>query len=128
VALVSEAADLASCAAAISGRLQRSSSSIQGPARIDSAAAAFYSLEAIKLPEATRGFVLLPLRWVIDRSFAWTARFRGCASDYERPRETVEGPHVLAFSCLMLRQLFNAVTQRPQHALVSKHANVEEPG
>jgi hypothetical protein len=82
-ALVSEAADMASRAVATSGRLQRSSSSIQGAARIDTAAAALYSLEVIKLPEAKRGFVLLSRRWVVERSFAWTVRFRRLARDYE---------------------------------------------
>lgn len=33
-------------------------------------------LEVVKLPEATRGFVLLPRRWVVERSFAWMTRFR----------------------------------------------------
>ncbi len=33
-------------------------------------------LEVIKLPEAKKGFVLLPRRWVVERSFGWAARFR----------------------------------------------------
>lgn len=33
-------------------------------------------LEVVKLEEARKGFVLLPRRWVVERSFAWTARFR----------------------------------------------------
>ena len=41
-------------------------------------------LEVVKLPEAKRGFVLLPRRWVVERSFGWTARFRRLARDYER--------------------------------------------
>ena len=41
-------------------------------------------LEVVKLPEAKRGFVLLPRRWVVERSFAWMARFRRLAKDYER--------------------------------------------
>src|SRR2546430_10511954 len=32
-------------------------------------------LEVVKLPEAKRGFVLLPRRWVVERRFAWVARF-----------------------------------------------------
>ena len=34
------------------------------------------ALEVIKLSEAKRGFVLLPRRWVVERSFAWATRFR----------------------------------------------------
>lgn len=61
-------------------------------------------LEVIKLPEAKRGFVLLPRRWVVERSFAWTARFRRLARDYERLPETLAGLHLLAFTILMLHQ------------------------
>lgn len=61
-------------------------------------------LEVVKHTEAKRGFVLLPRRWVVERSFGWMARFRRLARDYERLPETVAGLHFLAFSCLMLRQ------------------------
>jgi transposase len=59
-------------------------------------------LEVVKLSEAKRGFVLLPRRWVVERSFAWAARFRRLAKDYERLPETVAGLHFLVFACLML--------------------------
>ena len=58
-------------------------------------------LEVVKLPEAKRGFVLLPRRWVAERSFAWTARFRRLARDYERLPETLAGLHLVAFAILM---------------------------
>ena len=41
-------------------------------------------LIGVKLPEAKKGFVLLPRRWVVERSFAWTVRFRRLARDFER--------------------------------------------
>lgn len=59
-------------------------------------------LEVVKLPEAKRGFVLLPTRWVIERSFAWAARFRRLARDYERLPETLAGLHFAAFAIIML--------------------------
>jgi len=59
-------------------------------------------LEVIKHTEAKRGFVLLPRRWVVERSFAWAARFRRLARDYERLAETLAAYHYLAFACLML--------------------------
>lgn len=62
-------------------------------------------LEVVKLPTAKRGFVLLPRRWVVERSFAWAARFRRLARDYERLGPTFAGLHWLAFVCLMLRNL-----------------------
>ena len=58
-------------------------------------------LEVVKLPDAKRGFVLLPRRWVVERSFAWAARFRRLARDYERLPEKLAGLHFLAFAMLM---------------------------
>ncbi len=77
------------------------------------AAAHGIRLEVVKLPEAKRGFVLLPRRWVVERSFAWAARFRRLARDYERLPETVAGLHFVAFACLMLHRLVTTVAQSP---------------
>ncbi len=65
----------------------------------------------IKLPEAKRGFVLLPRRWVVERSFAWLARFRRLARDDERLPETLAGLHVLAFAILMLSRVVHVLAQ-----------------
>ena len=62
-------------------------------------------LHVVKLPQAKRGFVLLPRRWVGERSFAWMARCRRLAKDYERLPTTVAGLHFIAFACLMLTNL-----------------------
>ena len=62
-------------------------------------------LSVVKLPEVKRGFVLLPRRWVVERSFAWVARFRRLARDYERLATTLAGLHFVAFACVMLRRL-----------------------
>ena len=59
-------------------------------------------LEVIKHHEAKRGFVLLPRRWVVERTFAWAARFRRLARDYERLAETLAAYHWLALVTLML--------------------------
>ena len=66
------------------------------------AAAHGIRLEVIKLPEAKRGFVLLPRRWVVERSFGWLSRFRRLARDYERLPETLAGLHFVAFVMLLL--------------------------
>lgn len=76
-----------------------------GTTAADAAQAHGLQLEVVKLPTAKRGFVLLPRRWVVERSFAWAARFRRLARDYERLAPTFAGLHWLAFVCLMLRQL-----------------------
>ncbi len=62
-------------------------------------------LEVVKHTEAKRGFILLPRRWVVERSFAWAARFRRLARDYERLAQTLAGFHYLAFACLMLHKI-----------------------
>jgi transposase len=62
------------------------------------------SLEVVKYPEAKRGFVLLPRRWVVERDFAWASRFRRLAKDYERLPTTLAGLHFVAFACLFLSQ------------------------
>ena len=59
-------------------------------------------LEIVKHHEAKRGFVLLPRRWVVERTFAWAARFRRLARDYERLAETLAAYHWLALVTLML--------------------------
>ena len=61
-------------------------------------------LEVVKLPEAKKGFILLPKRWVVERSFGWMSRFRRLARDYERLAETLVGFHLIAFVMLMVRQ------------------------
>jgi transposase len=67
-------------------------------------------LEVVKLPTAKKGFVLLPRRWVVERSFAWATRFRRLVRDYERLPETVAGLHLVAFACLFLQRLVTAMT------------------
>ena len=59
-------------------------------------------LTVVKHKEAKRGFVLLPRRWVVERTFGWIGRFRRLARDYERLTKTLEGWHWLAFVGLLL--------------------------
>lgn len=57
----------------------------------------------VKLEQAKRGFVLLPRRWVVERSFAWATRFRRLVKDYERKAQTLADLHLVAFVCIMLK-------------------------
>ena len=68
-------------------------------------------LEVVKLPEAKNGFVLLPRRWVVERSLGWMARFRRLARDYERLPETLAGLHFLAFAMLMLKRFITLMLE-----------------
>jgi transposase len=80
-----------------------------GETAAEAAAEHGVKLEVVKLPEAKRGFVLLPRRWVVERSFAWATRFRRLVRDYERLPETVRGLHFVAFACLMLSKAVAAM-------------------
>src|SRR5918997_1323803 len=66
-------------------------------------------LEVVKHPGAKKGFVLLPRRWVVERTFAWATRFRRLVRDYERLPQTLADLHVIALVCLMLRQAANYI-------------------
>ncbi len=63
--------------------------------------------------EAKRGFVLLPRRWVVERSFGWMARFRRLARNYERLATTLVGLHFVAFIFLLLRQAAPLLARGP---------------
>ena len=76
-----------------------------GEATAEAAAAEGIALHVVKLPEAKRGFVLLPRRWVVERSFAWATRCRRLVKDYERYAETLAGFHVIAFVGYMLKHV-----------------------
>jgi transposase len=75
------------------------------------AAAHGIRLEVVKLPQVRRGFVLLPRRWVVERSFAWVARFRRLARDYERLPQTLAGLHYLAFAMLLVKRVVEWMAQ-----------------
>ena len=59
-------------------------------------------LRVVKLPEAKKGFVLLPRRWVVERSFGWLARFRRLSRDFERMPHVLAALHFVVFGMLML--------------------------
>ena len=63
-------------------------------------------LEVVKYTQGKRGFVFLPRRWMVERASAWAARFRRLARDYERLAKTLAALHFLAFTCIMLANLF----------------------
>jgi transposase len=76
-----------------------------GTTPAEQAEASGIKLEVVKHAGAKRGFVLLPRRWVVERSFAWLGRFRRLARDYERLATTLAGWHWLAFLTVLLPRL-----------------------
>lgn len=69
-------------------------------------------LEVVKHTEAKKGFVLLPRRWVVERSFGWLGRFRRLARDYERLSVTLAGWHWIAFIALLIAKTGLKVNNR----------------
>jgi transposase len=68
-------------------------------------------LEVVKLPTAKRGFVLLPRRWVVERSFGWMTRFRRLVRDYERLAATLAGFHFIAFAMMLAHRFVTFMVQ-----------------
>jgi transposase len=110
-AQVAELAEAVQAAIGDTGEVAFVDRGYSGEQAAEDAAAHGIRLEVVKLPDAKRGFVLLPRRGVVERSNAWLARFRRLARDYERLPETLRGLHFLAFALLLLARFVALVTQ-----------------
>lgn len=66
-----------------------------------------WTLEIIKRSDAAKGFVLLPRRWVVERTFAWVGRNRRLAKDFEATIESSAAWLLLASTQLMTRRIAN---------------------
>ncbi len=62
-------------------------------------------LEIVKRSDDVRGFVVLPHRWVVERTFAWLGKYRRLSKDYEALPETSESLIYAAMIHVMLRRL-----------------------
>ncbi len=62
-------------------------------------------LEIVEKPAEQKGFVLLPRRWVVERSLAWLNRYRRLSKDYECRYEYSESWVYIASISRMLRKL-----------------------
>ena len=79
----------------------------QGPAfrRAVKRVMAAVNVEIIKRSDQARGFVVLPRRWVVERTFAWLGRCRRLAKDWECLNRSGRAWTLLASIRLMLRRL-----------------------
>lgn len=64
-----------------------------------------WQLEIVSRPPEAQGFVLLPKRWVVERTFAWLGRHRRLSKDYEHRTDSSECKVRIAAIHLMLRRL-----------------------
>ena len=80
-----------------------------GESALADAASQGIQLILVKRPTDKRGFILLPKRWVVERSIAWLARFRRLARDYERLPKTLAGLHFVAFAVLLLARFAHSL-------------------
>ncbi len=62
-------------------------------------------LEIVRRPEGAKGFLLLPKRWIVERTFGWFGRYRRLAKDYEYLTRTSEAIIRVAMIHLMVRRL-----------------------
>ncbi|RZJ92225.1 MAG: hypothetical protein EOO60_07255 [Hymenobacter sp.] len=81
----------------------------QGPLVATAAAALGLRVEVVRAPPGTKGFVVLPRRWVVERSFGWLSKYRRVAGrDYETNPRVSEAVSKACFCHLMLRRLAKA--------------------
>jgi len=64
-------------------------------------------VQTVLRPVQAKGFVVLPKRWIVERTFAWLARWRRHSKDYERKIETSEAMIQISMIALMSRRLVN---------------------
>ena len=78
----------------------------QGKATADDVRAeAKMPLEIVKRSDTATGFVVLPKRWIVERTFAWISRCRRLTRDFERYARTTIAFIRLAMIRIMLRRL-----------------------
>jgi transposase len=73
------------------------------------------SIAVVKRTDDVAGFVVVPRRWVVERTFGWLARYRRLVRDYERRPEHHEAMVLWATTMIMTRQLAHQATDQPAH-------------
>ena len=64
-----------------------------------------WAMEIIRRPEGQKGFVVLPKRWVVERTFAWLGKCRRLSKSHEVRIDSEEAWINIAMIHLMLRRL-----------------------
>ena len=64
-----------------------------------------WTIDIVKRSDLAKGFVLLPKRWIVERTFAWFNKYRRLSKDYEYCTDTSETMIYIAMTHLMVRRL-----------------------
>ena len=72
-----------------------------------------YRIEVVSRPPGSEGYVKLPRRWVVERTFAWLGRYRRNSRDYERFTESSEAMIKASSIHRMLRLLKPDLSRKP---------------
>jgi putative transposase len=72
-----------------------------------------WQLQIVSRPREARGFILLPKRWVVERTFAWLGRSRRLSKDYERRTDSSESMVRLSAIHLLVKRLAPGTAQAP---------------
>ena len=72
-----------------------------------------WQLQIVSRPREAKGFILLPKRWVVERTFAWFGRSRRLSKDYERRTDSSESMLRLSAIHLLVKRLAPGTVQAP---------------
>jgi len=67
-----------------------------------------WMVQTVLRPVGVKGFVVLPKRWIVERTFAWLGRYRRHSKDYERTVESSEAMIYISMIALMSKRLAKA--------------------
>ena len=72
---------------------------------LDKAAYRDFTIEIVRRIDGEPGFKVLPRRWVVERPFGWTTRFRRLVRDYEERMDVSKAMIFVAMGSLLVRRL-----------------------
>lgn len=78
-----------------------------------------WTLEIVRRPDGAKGWMILPKRWVVERTFGWLGRYRRLSRDFEHTVESSEVMVYIAGIRRMLKLLANWFSRRSLTAFVS---------
>ena len=62
-------------------------------------------LEIVKRADQVQGFIVLPKRWIVERTFGWFGKYRRLSKDYEYRTDTSEAMIYVAMIHIMVRRI-----------------------